>query len=245
MKLIFIRHGDPDYSIDSLTAQGFKEAELLAEFFFDQGQRIDECYVSSLGRAKDTASFTCNKYGIEAKELEWLKEFPSRINRPDVKDRKMICWDWLPQDWTKEDEFYSYENFADNDIMEEGSVGEEYRRVTGLFDEFLAQHGYVHDGRIFRVTRANDDNIVIFAHFGSTCVMLSHLLHISPMVLWHGFAAAPTSVTRVVTEERRKGIASFRILSYGDISHLNAAKVAPSIAARFCETYDNEDERHD
>ena len=44
--------------------------------------------------------------------------------------------------------------------------------------------------------------------------------------------------------ERRKGIASFRISSFGDISHLYAADVLPSFAARFCETYDS-DERHD
>ena len=31
MRLLFIRHADPDYSIDSLTPQGFEEAELLAE----------------------------------------------------------------------------------------------------------------------------------------------------------------------------------------------------------------------
>ena len=31
MNLIFIRHAEPDYTIDSLTEKGFKEAALLAE----------------------------------------------------------------------------------------------------------------------------------------------------------------------------------------------------------------------
>ena len=30
MKLMFIRHGDPDYSIDSLTETGWIEAELTS-----------------------------------------------------------------------------------------------------------------------------------------------------------------------------------------------------------------------
>ena len=30
MHLIFIRHGDPDYTIDSVTEKGKKELELLA-----------------------------------------------------------------------------------------------------------------------------------------------------------------------------------------------------------------------
>ena len=30
MKILIIRHADPDYEADSLTSQGWKEAELLA-----------------------------------------------------------------------------------------------------------------------------------------------------------------------------------------------------------------------
>jgi probable phosphoglycerate mutase len=95
------------------------------------------------------------------------------------------------------------------------------------------------------VERANNDTIVFFCHFGIECVLLSHLLNISPMLLWHGFCAAPSSITTVNTEERRKGIASWRVSAFGDISHLYAAGEEPAFAARFCECYDNTDERHD
>jgi probable phosphoglycerate mutase len=75
--------------------------------------------------------------------------------------------------------------------------------------------------------------------------MLGHLLGISPMVLWHGFCAAPASVTTLITEERREGAAAFRAISFGDTSHLYAAGMKPSFSARFCESYSNADERHD
>ena len=65
------------------------------------------------------------------------------------------------------------------------------------------------------------------------------------MVMWHGFCAAPSSVTTINTEERREEIASFRISAFGDISHLYAHDEPPAFAARFCETYDNKEERHD
>ena len=109
----------------------------------------------------------------------------------------------------------------------------------------LASHGYVRDGLTYRAEHANNDTIVFFCHFGLECVLLSHLLHISPMVLWHGTCAAPSSVTTLVTEERRPGIAYFRMSSFGDISHLYVKDEPPAFAARFCECYDNEDERHD
>ena len=31
MKILIVRHGDPDYSIDSLTEKGWSEAEYLSE----------------------------------------------------------------------------------------------------------------------------------------------------------------------------------------------------------------------
>ena len=109
----------------------------------------------------------------------------------------------------------------------------------------MASHGYVRDNHYYRVEKANDDTIVFFCHFGLECVLLSHLLNVSPMILWHGMCAAPSSVTTLITEERRQGVAYFRMSAFGDISHLYAAGQEPSFAARFCEMYDNIDERHD
>ena len=81
MKILIVRHADPDYSIDSLTHQGKKEAELLSQRLFKLN--IKEFYVSPLGRAKATAAYTLNKLNRPAVECEWLKEFPCVINRPD------------------------------------------------------------------------------------------------------------------------------------------------------------------
>ena len=66
-------------------------------------------------------------------------------------------------------------------------------------------------------------------------------MNVSPMVLWHALAMAPSSVTTVYTEERRPGVASFRASAVGDISHLYFRGQEPSFAARFCEVYGNGD----
>ncbi len=242
MKLFIIRHGDPDYSIDSLTEKGWREAELLAEKL--SKLEVKAFYVSPLGRAKDTASLTLKKMNREAVECPWLREFAAKIIRPD-RGHESISWDWLPQDWTVEEKYYDKDSWHTTDIMRAGEVGEEYRRVTEEFDKLLASHGYVRENNYYRVEQGNTDTIVLFCHFGLEAVLMSHLLNVSPMTIWHGFCAAPTSVTTVITEERRKGIASFRINGFGDISHLYVAGEEPAFAARFCEVYENEDERHD
>lgn len=243
MKIVIVRHGDPDYVHDSLTETGWKEAEMLSELLIKNP--ADAYYVSPLGRAKDTASCTLKKLCREAEELDWLREFPALIHRPDVTDREMIAWDWLPQDWTAEECFFNDRDWLDQPVMADGKVKELYDSVVAQFDALLAKRGYVREGRMYRAERANNDTIVFFCHFGLECVLLSRLLNVSPMVLWHGTCAAPSSVTTVVTEERRPGKAYFRMLRFGDVSHLTIHDTEPSFAARFCEKYGNEGERVD
>lgn len=243
MRLLIIRHGDPDYEHDTLTEKGWKEAELLSHRI--SLLNVKDFYVSPLGRAKDTASLTLQRMNRTATTCDWLREFNPKIDRPDVTDHKSISWDWLPADWSADENYFRRDLWNSTSIMKAGKVKEEYDWIIKNFDMLLADYGYVRNGEVYDVRNANTDTIVFFCHFGLECVLLSHLMNVSPMILWHHTAAAPTSVTTIYTEERRKGIASFRIASFGDISHLYIANEEPSFSARFCETYDNQNERHD
>lgn len=240
MKLLIIRHADPDYSIDSLTEQGKIEAELLSRQLVSRD--IKAFYVSPLGRARDTANYTLEKMGRTATVCDWLKEFPPSVDKPNKP--QSICWDWLPEDWTDDKRCFDIDEWYKIDAFSKGNVYEEYRRVCEGLDDLLAEHGYVRDGRMYRAEKANEDTVVLFCHFGLECVLLSHLLNISPMQLWHGFCAAPSSVTVLVTEERVKGKAYFRTGTFGDVSHLYMGGEEPSFSARFCECYDNFEQRH-
>lgn len=242
MKLLFVRHGDPNYEIDSLTEKGWKEAAYLSEKLAKLD--VKEFYVSPLGRAKDTASLTLERMNRAAIEKEWLREFAVSIERPDIPGRLGPTWDWLPEDWMAEEKYFLKDAWYDTDIMKKYGVKEEYDWICRNFDELLAELGYHRDGKIYRAEKSNNDTYVFFCHLGLGCVLISHLLNISPMILWHGLCAAPSSVTTVVTEERREGVAAFRMLSYGDISHLYVKDEPPAFMARFCESFAN-DERHD
>ena len=249
MKILIIRHGEPDYTIDSLTEKGWREAEYLSEMLVrqlsDSGRDGDTYfYMSPYGRAQDTASRTLQKLGREAEVLPWLREFDVFIDRPDDTTRKRVAWDWPPADWMQDPRLYLAGRWADNERMAAGNVGEEYRKVAEQFDALLARHGYRREGGYYRAERSNHDTLVLFCHFGVEGVLLSHLLGVSPMPIWQGFCAQPSSVTTIVTEERREGIAAFRILAFGDTAHLYAHNEEPSFAARFCECY-ADDTRHD
>ena len=61
MRLIIVRHGDPNYELDTLTENGWKEARLAAECIAKLD--VKDFYVSPLGRAQDTAGCTIEKMG--------------------------------------------------------------------------------------------------------------------------------------------------------------------------------------
>ncbi len=242
MKLIIIRHGDPDYEHDSLTPQGRIEAELMAKRLSQM--EITAFYVSPLGRAQATADYTLKTMGRSAETRDWMREFHAPITDIHTGETR-IPWDWLPADWTTIPAFYDKDKWYQEKVMADANVIGEARRVYEGLDKLIAQYGYEREGNYYRAVRPNMDTIVLFCHFGVECVMLGHLLGMSPMVLWHGCAAAPTSMTVLTTEERREGIAYFRMNTFGDTGHLYIAGEKPSFSARFCEMYSNTDERHD
>lgn len=241
MEIYIVRHADPDYEHDSLTDKGRVEAELLAKRL----QKIDfaKAYCSPLGRAQLTASYTLDKMGIVPETKQWLREFQGTVKTGLLKREQ--CWDRLPSYWTQYDEYYDYSKWLDVDLMKKsGNVEKYYKMVCDGIDEILADHGYIHNGRIFDAVRPNADKIVLFCHFGVEAVILSHIFNVSPMIIWHNFRALPSSVTRLVTEEREQGKAIFTALYFGDISHLYAGDEEPSFQARFCEQF-TDDTRHD
>ncbi len=236
MRVIFIRHGDPDYSIDSLTEKGWREAELLAERVSKWD--VAAFYCSPLGRAKDTASCTLKKIGRTAVEYPWLREFEGHVMNP-ATGHDYICWDFMPDYWTEMEDMYDKDNWAVSDLMSTGSndINHEWQSVCNGIDGILAGHGYIRKGRYYTFDKHSDDTIVIFCHFGVTMVMLAHMLGISAPVLWHGTFLAPTSVTILNSEERQPGKAYFRSQVIGDTSHLAFAGEKVSDSGYFSETF--------
>ncbi len=241
MKLLIVRHGEPNYEIDGLTEKGAREAELLADRLCRES--ITKVYCSVLGRARLTAKPTLDRLGIEAEYCDWLREFEyARVTVP-YREKKHMAWDILPSYINTLEKIYSPTAWLEEEFIKNSPVPEAYQAVVEAFDAMLEAHGYKRDGYVYRAINPNHDTIVLVCHFGLTGVLLSHLLNCSPYSVWQHVCTAPTAVTTLYTEEREDGIAHFRAGAIGDISHLYAAGEEPSFAARFCECY-ADDTRH-
>ena len=248
---MLIRHGEPDYEHDTLTPKGHIEAELLAEYLV--GKRIDEICVSPLGRAQATAAHTLEKLGRTAETLPWLREFPAKVRawedpvleaampyEFESEKKGRIAWDILPEYLAAHPDYFHPTDWRKTAVCAHSDMIERYDEVVAGFDAFLAAHGYVREGGVYRTEQGNDKVIAMFCHFGVECVLLAHLMGVSPFALWHGFVSLPTGVTVVNTEERVKGIAWWRVARFGDLSHLEIGGKEPSFFARFCERFEDD-----
>jgi len=217
MKIHIIRHGDPDYSIDSLTKKGWREAELLSERIIKMP--IDDFYCSPLGRAKDTASLSLKKCKKEAQILEWLREFDGRILSPFTGEER-ISWDIPPYMWGKDNRCYTLDEWEKPDFIVQSNISDAYKKVTSGVDALLLKYGLESDGMIYK--GSSDKTVALFCHFALGITVLSYLVGISPIVAQHNFFLAPTSVTTLVTETDSRGYSHFRASEIGDTSHLYA-----------------------
>ena len=82
MRILLIRHAEPDYINDSITEKGKREARLLSDRI--ARYNIRDFYVSPLGRARDTAEYTLQKTGRKAEVLSWLQEFRGKYPDPET-----------------------------------------------------------------------------------------------------------------------------------------------------------------
>ena len=215
MKIYIIRHGDPDYSIDSLTEKGWREAEALSKRLVNL--EIDDFYCSPLGRARDTSKPTLEKLGKEAEILNWLREFAGEIKSPFTNQNR-IPWDLPPYLWCNEEKYYTLDKWNDTELMKSGNVDKIYRETTDGIDALLSRYGWERENMLYR--GGEDKTIALFCHFGMGITILSYILGISPVVAQNNFFLAPTSVTTLVTETDSKGYSHFRATGVGDISHL-------------------------
>lgn len=242
MRLLFIRHADPDYAHDALTEAGKKEAKALASFLAKE--RIDKIYVSPLGRAKCTLEAYLEEIGHakEAIKKDWLREFDAYVSH----DNRFNAWDYLPSTLEEAGEgAYSLSNYLEAvESYKNSDFKEKYDDVIKGLDEVLFENGYQREDHHYKVNESNDKTLAFFCHFGVTSMMVAHLINCSPINIAQYFCAAPSSISTFYSEERREGIAQFRLSSFGDTSHLALAGLKPSFSGRFSETF-LDPRRHD
>jgi probable phosphoglycerate mutase len=174
MKIIFVRHGHPNYEKNCLTELGHLHAAAAAQRLKDEG--IEEIYSSPYGRAVETAEHTAKLLGKDVKILDFMHEIiwgepgkePYKTGHPWSLAEEMAAngMDLMRQDWRESSPFKDNLLIAHCDWL------------NAELDKWLATLGYTREGCGYRVGKNTNRTIALFSHGGSSVAAMAHLMNL-------------------------------------------------------------------
>ena len=175
MRIIFVRHGDPNYRLDCLTELGHLQAEAAARRLSEE--RIERIFASTCGRAMETAGHIATPHGLTVEPLEFMREIGWDTLSGDPLPSKGHPWhlaDWMVSrgELLNNPRWAAEEPFCRNAVTARAlMVGE---RIDGL----LAELGYDREGEYYRVREGNDRTYILVSHGGSGSAAIAHIFGI-------------------------------------------------------------------
>lgn len=224
MLLYIIRHGDPDYSTDTLTERGKIQAEAVGKRIADSG--INRIFSSPMGRAKETAEPACRLLGLPCSIEEWTHEIGDERLTPFPDGiRKSISV--IQNTYYREN---GNINLGYNDTFDCAGINQSDMKSAVKFIEengnnFLERLGYKEENGVYRILHRNEEKVALFCHAAFSRAWLSILLHIPLHIMWSSFSYTHTGVTVIEFKNNKNGITAPKCLCFSDMSHLYADKL--------------------
>ncbi|MBE6952850.1 MAG: histidine phosphatase family protein [Ruminococcaceae bacterium] len=218
MRILFIRHGDPNYEDDCLTPLGHVQAKAAAERVKDEG--ISRIYSSTCGRAYETALYAAELLQLPVERLEFMRELD-------------WCWDdavfgkgqpWVcSEDILRRcgaDAFRTERVWREHEYFTPEPLIARVDAAVEGFDGVLAQHGYVRCGDVYRCVRPSDETIAMYSHGGSSSAVVAHMLNISFPQFCTICQPERTSITSIVMKTNEEGLAIPLVEIMNDHRHI-------------------------
>ena len=221
MLLYIIRHGEPDYTTDTLTPRGILQAEAVGKRLAASG--IDEVYSSPLGRAKETAAPLCRILGLDCHIEPWSEELDGQMltEFPDGVSKSVSL---VQNTYYRENGNIAlpYEQGYEAPGFNISGMKEKVAEIEANGRAFLERLGYKEENGVYKILWPNEEKVALFCHGAFGRAWLSTLLRIPIHMMWSSFGYTHTGVTIVEFANNENGITAPRCLCFSDISHLYA-----------------------
>ncbi len=217
MRIIFVRHGEPDYERDCLTAAGRQQAAAAAERLADE--KISAIYSSPNGRALETAEYTARRLRLPVTQLDYMHEIS--WGGPDLPESGHP---WTLSDWLidREDFDFSARDWRQHPYFAKNAALQYYSRIASNIDELMLCYGYQHEKGRFLCTGGRKETIALFSHGGSGACALSHLLSLPFPYVCSVLPYYFTSVTILNFPVQQGAYVHPRIELFNDAKHIGS-----------------------
>ncbi len=223
MRIVFVRHGEPDYEHDCLTREGQVQALAAAERLKEEG--IEEIYASPLGRATETAAAASAALGLPVTVLDFMREvhWGSRDGSPLFSGGHP--WN-MADEMVRQGVNLNRPDWREHPFFRNNTVLDCVDAVEKGIDGWLASMGYVREGFYYRNVRPDDrqKTVALFSHGGSSCAAMGHMLNLPFPYACALLHLEFTGIT-VLRLDRHPGAVTFPCLELGnDGRHLRGAQ---------------------
>lgn len=226
MRIVFVRHGEPDYDLDILTPRGTLQAEAAAKRL--ERENITAVYSSPQGRAQLTAAPLAKLLKLPVITLDFMHE----INSGDANGKKMPLngspWLLSEKMLAEENEEITLDGWRGHPYFKNNLASRCYDYVASEFDKWLETLGYRREGRRYRCLVENDRTVALFSHGGSGACALSRTLNLPFNYMLAAMQYGFTSVTVLRYPGKAGELTYPRIELFNDMAHtLGADKLVP------------------
>ena len=223
MRIVFVRHGEPDYARDCLTALGRAQAEAAALRLKEEG--IREIWSSPLGRAQETAQAASRALGLPVRTLDFMQELS--WGSTDGTELFGGGHPWaIVFEMTRQGIDLNGPDWRELPFFRTNRLLECIERVESGVDGWLERYGYVREGAYYR--RAEEEEpqrtIALFSHGGSSAVAMGHILNLQFPCACALLHIDHTGITVVQMESRAGGGTLSRLTLTNDARHIRGLK---------------------
>ena len=177
MKIVYVRHGHPDYKTDTLTALGRLQAAAAAERLAAYG--IEKIYSSPMGRARETAQIAADALGLSVQVVDCFRELGWGDVNAEPGSKRVTPWEHVHRFVANGDDCVNARDWTTREPWCRDKVVERVSLATEGFDAFLEEQGYRREGNFYRATgEDNKKTIAVFGHGGHSTAVFAHLMGI-------------------------------------------------------------------
>ncbi len=218
MRIIFVRHGHPNYQLDCLTELGKLQAQSVGMRLKDEP--ISRLYSSSSGRAVETGEYIAREHKLEIEQLDFMREISWRGR--DGIELPHNGHPWNLSDSLINEEGYDVldKSWENKDCFKNSVVGDYVKLISEEFDKLLLRHGYEREGLYYRAKAPNEDTIALTSHGGSSSIVLSHLFNLPLPFVCSSLRPQMTSITIVNFHGKDGELFQPRIEVMNDFQHI-------------------------
>lgn len=217
MRIIFVRHGHPDYANDCLTEVGHLHAEAAAQRLSDE--TFCKIYASSCGRAVQTAMHIADARGMEIELCDFMREITWGPIDGAVIPHNGHPW-YVADDMVAAGQTLMNENWEHEEPFVNNKVVSLLQQIGSGFDHLLAGLGYEREGAYYRVRKENPDNVVMVSHGGSSSAVLAHMFNLPFPFVCTTIRPEFTAITVVTLSGEEDSLISPRFEIVNDMRHI-------------------------